>query len=71
MSFRDDGDEGGVRESGCFFLRKSPTFTPSLLLLLLLPLVLLLSVSLKRNSMQISPSEDKIPVSTPVSIRRH
>lgn len=51
------GDEGGDDESGCLFLWKTPTFTSSLLLLLLL------CVSLKRNSMQIPPSEDKIPVS--------
>lgn len=60
MSFWDDGDEGGDDESGCF----PPTFTPFLLLLLLY-------VSVKSNSMQISQSEDKIPVSTAVSIRRH
>lgn len=39
----------------CFFLWKPTTFTPALLLLL--------CASLKRNTMQISPSEDKIPVS--------
>lgn len=58
MSFGDDGDEGGDDESGCFILRKPPTFTHALLVLLLL------CVCLKRTSMQISPSEDKIPVST-------
>lgn len=63
----DDGDESGDGESGSPFLRKPPTFTLSSLPLLLL----LLCVSIKRTSMQISPGEDKIPVSTPASVRRH
>lgn len=53
-----DGESGGDQGPGCFWRRTAATFTPPHTLLLFSP-----RVSLKRNSMQISPLEDKIPVS--------
>lgn len=72
MSWGADGDGGGDdEECGSFSPQRPPTFTSLLLLLfhlLHLLLVLLFSMSLKRNSMQMSSGEDKIPVSTALSV---